>query len=100
MVKTMNDQTLEYLKGLFKPFRTDYGLGNIENKLALPKPHTDFLKRTSVLLQWGTCGIAFRPTSEPLDLFSINFKNEINHLMSSSYSPHGKHVNRFFVSTL
>jgi len=31
-------QTPEYLKGLFKPFSTDYGLGNIANKLALPKP--------------------------------------------------------------
>ena len=43
MVKTLNDQSLEYLKGLFKPFNTDYGLRNSDNKVALPKPCTDFL---------------------------------------------------------
>ena len=42
---TLNDQSLEYLKGLFKPFSMDYGLRNSVNKLALPKPDTDFLKR-------------------------------------------------------
>ena len=39
-IKPMNDQTPEYLKGLFKPFSEDYE--NIENKLALPKNRTDF----------------------------------------------------------
>ena len=28
----MNDQSLEYLKDLFKPFSTDYGHQNIENE--------------------------------------------------------------------
>ena len=46
MFKTLNDQSPEYLKGLFEPFSTDYGLRNSDNKLALPKPHTDFLKRS------------------------------------------------------
>ena len=41
--KTLNDQSPEYL---FKPFSTDYGLRNDDNKLALPKPRTDFLKRS------------------------------------------------------
>ena len=41
--KTLNDQSPEYLKGLFKPFSTDYGLRNSDNKLVLPKPRTDFL---------------------------------------------------------
>ena len=36
MFKTLNDQSPEYLKGLFKPFSTDYGLRNGDNKLALP----------------------------------------------------------------
>jgi len=54
MIKIMNDQTPEYLKGLFKPFSTDYGFRNIENNLALPKPRTDFLKQSFDLLQWGT----------------------------------------------
>ena len=46
MFKTLNDQSPQYLKGLFKPFSTDYGLGNSDNKLALPKPRTDVLKRS------------------------------------------------------
>ena len=46
MCKTLNDQSLEYLKGLFKPFSMDYGPRNSDNKLALPKPHTDFFKRS------------------------------------------------------
>ena len=45
MFKTMNVQTLDYQKGLFKPLSTNYGRRNIENKLALPKARTDFLKR-------------------------------------------------------
>ena len=47
-IKTKNDETLGYLKGLFKPFSSDYG--NTENKLAVPKPRIDFLK-TQFLLQ-------------------------------------------------
>ena len=37
----MNDQTPEYLKGLFKHFSIDNRRRNMENKLAQP----DFLKR-------------------------------------------------------
>jgi len=46
MFKTLNNQSPEYLKSLFKPFSTKYGLRSIESKLALPKPRTDFLKRS------------------------------------------------------
>ena len=46
MFKALNDQSPEYLKGLFKPFSTDYGLRNRNNKLALPKRRTDFWKRS------------------------------------------------------
>lgn len=45
-VKTLNDQSRKYPRDLFKPFRTTYGLRNIENKLALPKARTGFLKRS------------------------------------------------------
>ena len=38
MFKTLNDQSPEYLKGLFKPFSMGYSLRNSDNKLALPKP--------------------------------------------------------------
>jgi len=53
MFKTVSKQTPEYLQDLFKPLSTDYGLRDKENKFALPKPRTDFLK-TQFLLQWGT----------------------------------------------
>ena len=43
-IKTKNDETLGYLKGLFKPFSSDHG--NTENKLAVPKPSIDFLQRS------------------------------------------------------
>jgi len=44
-LKTVNDQSPECLKGLFKSFSTDYGLKNIENKLALlPVPGGTFVK--------------------------------------------------------
>jgi len=45
MLKTLNDQSPEYLKGLFMPYSTDYGLRNSDNKLILPQPRTDFFKR-------------------------------------------------------
>jgi len=37
MLKSLNDQSPEYLKDLFKPLSMDYGLRNIDNKLALPR---------------------------------------------------------------
>jgi len=46
MFKTLNDRSQEYLKGLLKPFSMDFGLRNSENKLALLKPCTDFLKHS------------------------------------------------------
>ena len=48
--KTSNDQSPEYLKGLFKPFSTDYGVMNCDNKLVLPQPRTDVLKRSFLSL--------------------------------------------------
>ena len=71
MFKTLNDQSLEYLKGLFKPVSTDYGLENSDNKLALPKPRTDFLKHSFCATVGHICGTAFHLTSEPLDLLLI-----------------------------
>ena len=53
MFKTINKQAPEYLQDLFKPFSTGYNLRDKANKLALPKPRTEFLK-TKFLLQWGT----------------------------------------------
>ena len=43
---SINKQAPEYLQDLFKPFSTGYNLKDKANKLALPKPSTDFLKRS------------------------------------------------------
>ena len=84
MFKTLNDQSPEYLKGLFKPFSTDYGLRNSDNKLALPKPRTDFLKRSfcySGAHLWNSL-----PSNARAIRSFTNFRNEIDRLLSSSYS--------------
>ena len=84
MFKTLNDQSPEYLKDLFKPFSTGYSLRNSDNKLALPKPRTDFLKRS-----FSYSG-AHLWNSLPSDVRAIrsytNFRNRIDHQLSSSYS--------------
>ena len=84
MFKTLNDQSPEYLKGLFIPFSTDYGLRNSDNKLALPKPRTDFLKRSfcySGAQLWNSL-----PSNVRAIRSFTKFKNKIDRQMSSSYS--------------
>ena len=84
MFKTLNDQSPEYLKGLFKLFSTDYGLRNCDNKLALPKPRTDFLKRSfcySGAHLWNSL-----PSNVRAIRSFTNFRNEIDRQLSSSYS--------------
>ena len=84
MFKTLNDQSPEYLKGLFMPFSTDYGLRNSDNKLALPKPRTDFLKRSfcySGAQLWNSL-----PSNVRAMRSSTKFKNKIDRQLSSSYS--------------
>jgi len=84
MFKTLTDQSPEYLKGLFKPLGTDYGLNNSEDKLALPKPRTDFLKpsfRYSGVNLWNSLPSNVRATRS-----FINFRYKINRQLSSPYS--------------
>ena len=84
MFKTLNDQSAEYLKGLFRPFSTDYGLKNSDNKLFLPKPRTDFLKRSfcySGAHLWNSL-----PSNVRAVRSFTNFRNEIDRQSSSSYS--------------
>ena len=84
MFKILNDQSPEYLKGLFMPFSTDYGLRNSDNKLALPKPRTDFLKRSfcySGAQLWNSL-----PSNVRAIRSFTKFKNKIDRQMSSSYS--------------
>ena len=84
MFKTLNDQSPEYLKGLFKPFSTDYGLRNSDNKLALPKPRTDFLKRSfcyNGAHLWNSL-----PSNVRAIRSFTNFRTEVDRQLSSSYS--------------
>ena len=84
MFKTLNDQSPEYLKDLFKPFSTDYGLRNCDNKLVLPQPRTDFLKRSfcySGAHLWNSL-----PSNVRAIRSFTNFRNEIDRQLSSSYS--------------
>ena len=66
MFKIMNDQSPEYPKGLFKPLNTDYGLRNIERKLALPKLWKSLSSNVSAVRSF------------------MNFKTDINRLCSPS----------------
>ena len=76
MFKTLNDQSPEYLKGLFKPFSTDYGLKTSNNKLFLPKPRTDFLKRSFC---YNGAHLWNRLSSNVRAIRSFtNFRNEID----------------------
>ena len=84
MFKTLNDQSPEYLKDLFKPFSTDYGLGNCDNKLVLPQPRTDFFKHSfcySGAHLWNSL-----PSNVRAFRSFTNFRNEIDRQLSSSYS--------------
>ena len=84
MFKTLNDQSPEYLKGLFKPFSTGYSLRNSDNKLALSKPRTDFLKRSfyySGAHLWNSL-----PSNVRAIRSYTNFRNKIDHQLSSLYS--------------
>ena len=84
MFKTLNDQHPEYLKGLFKPFSTDYSLRNSDNKSALPKPRTDFLKRSLCYRRarlWNSL-----PSNVRAIRSYTNFRNKIDRQLSSSCS--------------
>ena len=84
MFKTLNDQSPEYPKGLFKPFSTDNGLRNSDNKLALPKPRTNFLKRSfcySGAHLWNSL-----PSNVRAIRSFANYRNEIDRQLSPSYS--------------
>ena len=84
MFKTINKQAPEYLQDLFKPFSTGYNLRDKANKLALPKPRTEFLKRSfcySGAQLWNSLPHDARAARS----FS-HFKRLINYLMSPSCS--------------
>ena len=84
MFKSMNEQAPAYLQNLFHERRTNYDLRNSFHKLTLPRPHTNYLKRSfsySSALLWN---------SLPENVRAINsvkkFKEQVNHLLESSDS--------------
>ena len=46
MYKTIHDLAPEYLQRLFSQRHAEYNLRNLEDKLTLPKPNTNYLKRS------------------------------------------------------
>ena len=84
MFKTINKQTPEYLRHLLKLLSTDYGLRDKVNKFALPKPRSDFLKRSfycSGPQLWNNLQHNVRAIRS-----YKTFNDDINCLTSASYS--------------
>ena len=55
MYKTLNELAPDYLQCLFTQRRVnDYNLRNLEGKLSLPKPNTNYLKRSFICYS-GAC---------------------------------------------
>ena len=50
MYKTLNGQTPQYLHETFTPRRCRYPLRNSNSKLFIPKPNTDYLKRSFLIV--------------------------------------------------
>jgi len=98
MFKSIHKLAPEYLSQLFTTRRAEYNLRNLEGKLDLPKPHTNYLKRsfsyTGALL-WNNLPQQMR------DVGSIgHFKREIiNRItdISDSHTAIMKTVLCFFI---
>ena len=89
----MNDQTPEYLKGLFKHFCIDNRRRNMENKLAQP----DFLKRCFLPQQGRNTCLKSLPSNVSA---TRSFRNEINHQIVFLVLPHGKLGNHLFFGNI
>ena len=92
MYKTLNGNLPHYLQEIFTPRISSYDLRDIENKLFVPKPRTDYLKRS-----FGYSG-AVLWNSLPSELRSIQtlttFKRGLEGWLSCVDSPPGNHVNQ------
>ncbi|CAH3021640.1 unnamed protein product, partial [Porites evermanni] len=84
MFKSLNEQAPVYLQNLFHERSTDYDLRNSFHKLTLPRPRTNYLKRSfsySGALLWNSLPENVR------EIKSVSkFKEQINHLFESSDS--------------
>ena len=85
MFKSLNEQAPVYLQNLFHERSTDYDLCNSFHKLTLPRPCTNYLKRSfsySGALLWSSLPENVR------EIKSIRkFKEHFKHLFESS-DPH------------
>ena len=61
MYKTLHGMTPDYLRSRFvyRDNISAYRLRNTENKLVLPKPRTDYLKRSFFCTAELTCGTTY-----------------------------------------
>ena len=84
MFKSLNGLAPVYLQDLFSERHTDYGMRDSLRKLNLPKPRTDYLKRS-----FGYSG-ALLWNSLPENIRAIRsigqFKKKINHALKASDS--------------
>ena len=85
MFKTIHKLAPKYLHQLFTPRRSEYNLRNLEGKLALPKPHTNYLKRSfsySGALLWNNLPQEMRDT-DSIGLFKRRISNRISDISDS-----------------
>ena len=84
MFKSLNEQAPVYLQNLFHERSTDYDLRNSFHKLTLPRPRTNYLKRSfsySGALLWNSLPENVR------EIKSVRkFKEQIKHVFESSDS--------------
>ncbi|CAH3046488.1 unnamed protein product [Porites lobata] len=84
MFKSLNEQAPVYLQNLFHERSTDYDLRNSFHKLTLPRPRTNYLKRSfsySGALLWNSLPENVRETKSVR-----KFKEQIKHVFESSDS--------------
>ncbi|CAH3124090.1 unnamed protein product [Porites lobata] len=84
MFKSLNAQAPVYLQNLFHERSTDYDLRNSFHKLTLPRPRTNYLKRSfsySGALLWNSLPENVRETKSVR-----KFKEQIKHVFESSDS--------------
>ena len=85
MFNTIHKLAPKCLHQLFTPRRSEYNLRNLEGKLALPKPHTNYLKRSfsySGALLWNNLPQEMRDT-DSIGLFKRKISNRISDISDS-----------------
>ena len=94
MFKSLNEQAPVYLQNLFHERSTDYDLRNSFHKLTLPRPRTNYLKRSfsySGALLWNSLPENVR------EIKSVRkFKEQMKHVFESSDSHSAVTINFAF----